>query len=68
MKKAKQKNGKKTHEDPKIHPSSVSPTSEEIQQRAHQIYLARGSVGTGDLEDWLQAEQELKGARNTSAI
>jgi hypothetical protein len=68
MKKTKQKQGKTTPETPRVHPSGGSPTSEEIQQRAHQIFRARGSVGGRDLEDWLQAERELKAARRTSAI
>lgn len=35
------------------------PTREEIEQRAYQIYAARGAVHGFDLEDWLQAEREL---------
>jgi hypothetical protein len=65
MKKAKQKIGKTTQEIPTVHPSGVAPTPEEIQQRAHQIYLSRGSVAGRDLEDWLQAERELKTAKAT---
>jgi hypothetical protein len=68
MKKTKQKHGKTTPESPRVHPSDGFPNSEEIRQRAHQIFLARGSVGGRDLEDWLQAERELKAARGTSAI
>ena len=36
------------------------PTPEEIGQRAHKIFLARGGTHGRDLEDWLLAEQELK--------
>ncbi|HEV7511784.1 MAG TPA: DUF2934 domain-containing protein [Candidatus Acidoferrum sp.] len=36
------------------------PTSEEIQSRAYQIYMERGGADGNDLEDWLQAEQELR--------
>ncbi|HEV3331265.1 MAG TPA: DUF2934 domain-containing protein [Bryobacteraceae bacterium] len=36
---------------------------EKIRQRAHQIYLQRGGQGGSDLDDWLQAEQEILRAR-----
>lgn len=35
------------------------PTRENIEQRAYEIYLARGATGGHALEDWLQAEREL---------
>jgi len=35
------------------------PTREEIELRAYQIYVERGSAQGNDLEDWLQAESEL---------
>lgn len=37
------------------------PTHEEIELRAHQIYVERGSADGQDVEDWLQAERELLG-------
>lgn len=37
------------------------PSDEEIRQRAHEIYLARGATPDGyELDDWLQAERELR--------
>jgi hypothetical protein len=36
------------------------PTNEEIRQRAHEIFLAQGGIPGRELDDWLQAEQELK--------
>jgi hypothetical protein len=36
------------------------PTLEEIQARAYEAYIQRGRVDGFDLEDWLQAEKELK--------
>ncbi len=36
------------------------PTREEIELRAHQIYLERGGAHGLDVEDWLQAERELR--------
>jgi Protein of unknown function (DUF2934) len=36
------------------------PTSEEIRQRAFEIYIERGRIQGCDLDDWLQAERELQ--------
>ena len=38
----------------------IAPTPEQIRQRAHEIFLARGAAPGQDLDDWLRAEQELK--------
>lgn len=35
------------------------PTTEEIAARAYEIYVQRGEAHGSDVEDWLQAEQEL---------
>ena len=36
------------------------PTSGEIRRRACEIYAERGGIDGFDLEDWLQAERELR--------
>ena len=36
-------------------------SDEEIRRRAYDIYLERGGQPGCDLDDWLQAEQELRG-------
>jgi len=36
------------------------PTFEQIQVRAYEIYIQRGQIDGFDLNDWLQAEKELK--------
>ncbi len=36
-----------------------SPTPEQIQQRAYEIYLERSGAPGNPLEDWVQAEREL---------
>jgi len=41
-----------------------TPTAEEIQLRAYEIYVERGGIHGLDTDDWLQAERELS-ARNT---
>ena len=38
-------------------------THEEIASRAYQIYLQRGADKGYDVDDWLQAEQELASER-----
>jgi hypothetical protein len=39
--------------------SGHEPTQVEIQQRAYRIHVDRGGQHGNDLDDWLQAEQEL---------
>ncbi|HUQ73058.1 MAG TPA: DUF2934 domain-containing protein [Planctomycetaceae bacterium] len=36
-----------------------TPTTEEIAQRAYEIFLHRGGEPGHDVDDWLQAELEL---------
>jgi hypothetical protein len=44
-----------------MQPRAVVPalSSEEIERRAYEIFMARGAEPGHDLEDWLQAEREL---------
>jgi Protein of unknown function (DUF2934) len=42
------------------------PAVEEIRARAYEVYLQRGRRDGFDLEDWLQAEKELKRSRNSA--
>ena len=37
---------------------------ETIRLRAYELFLARGATHGNDLADWLNAEWELRGARN----
>ena len=41
------------------------PTVEQIQVRAYEIYIQRGRTDGLDLDDWLQAEKELKTRRHS---
>jgi hypothetical protein len=43
------------------------PLEERIRERAHEIYLERGGQDGSDLEDWLQAEQEILGSEKATA-
>jgi hypothetical protein len=36
------------------------PTPEQIAQRAYQRYVERGSEPGREVEDWLEAERELR--------
>jgi len=56
-----QKNQPKSNQPVRpVNKAVAQPTSEEIAKRAHEIYLARGGVHGYDMDDWLQAERELK--------
>ena len=39
---------------------SLEITREDIARRAYDLYLGRGREPGHELEDWLQAEQELR--------
>ena len=43
---------------PEIDPKSG--TQESIRQRAYELYEQRGHIEGHELEDWLQAEAEVK--------
>lgn len=38
----------------------TSPTKEQIEARAYELYQQRGGESGHDVEDWLAAEKELK--------
>jgi hypothetical protein len=40
--------------------SSNLPSPEEIRQRAYELHLEGGCVQGRDLDDWFQAERDLK--------
>ena len=44
-------------------PSVKEPTAEEVRMRAYCIYQERNGVDGNDLEDWLQAEHDLREGR-----
>ena len=41
-------------------PTILIPIEQQIQQRAYELYERRGMTDGHDLEDWLQAECEIK--------
>ena len=46
-----------------LEPPSVE---EEIRQRAYELFEARGGQQGHELEDWLRAEQEIKGSKSNA--
>ena len=42
-------------------PTVLIPIEQQIQQRAYELYEQRGRTEGLDLDDWLQAECEIKG-------
>ena len=41
---------------------SAPVTDADVARRAYDLYLARGREPGHDVEDWLQAERDLRGA------
>ena len=48
-----------TNEEPAPEPAGDLP-AEAVARRAYEIYLQRGGGPDRELEDWLQAEAELR--------
>ena len=44
-----------------------SNIEEEIRKRAYELFEARGGAEGHELEDWLRAEEEIRGSK-TNAV
>jgi hypothetical protein len=44
----------------------VTVTDTDVARRAYDLYLARGCEHGHDVDDWLQAEQELRASSTTA--
>ena len=53
-------NGQSTTGVAAVH-NGASPSFEQIQRRAYELYIARGGTHGCDWADWFTAEQELAG-------
>ena len=42
--------------------NQTAPADSEVARRAYELYLARNCQHGHDVDDWLQAERELRGA------
>jgi hypothetical protein len=51
---------------PGLNDASAS-TDDAIAARAYELYQARGGTHGADMDDWLQAERELRGERQPYA-
>jgi len=38
------------------------PLEERVQQRAYELYVLRGNESGSEMDDWLQAEAEIRDA------
>jgi len=43
--------------------STALPLEEQIRLRAHQLYVERGNESGSEMDDWLQAEEEIAAAQ-----
>jgi hypothetical protein len=48
---------------PKKNRPGAVPLEEQIRQRAFEIYLQRGGQDGSDLDDWQQAEAEIRSGK-----
>ena len=48
-------------------PTILIPIEQQIQQRAYELYERRGRTVGYDLDDWLQAEREIKRTQTIAA-
>jgi hypothetical protein len=64
MSTSKQKANDLYQSAPPIPTAQLAPTVEQIHQRAHDIYIARGGMEGMTINDWLLAEQQLKNENN----
>lgn len=55
---------KSTRKTAEVETSSIE---EQIRERAYELYQRRGGVDGYDMEDWLAAEQELRGTHADKA-
>jgi hypothetical protein len=44
-------------------PTKPVSLEERIRQRAYELYLQRGNQSSSELDDWLQAEEEIQQAQ-----
>ena len=42
--------------------SDTLPLEERVRLRAHELYIEHGNASGSELDDWLQAEEELSAA------
>jgi hypothetical protein len=48
-------------------PAEQLPLEERLQKRAYELYVLRGNESGSELDDWLQAEDEIRNAEEELA-
>ena len=48
-------------------PTVLIPIEQQIQKRAYELYEQRGRTDGHELDDWLQAQCEIKGTQANAA-
>ena len=68
MAKRKTDEGTATASDraPKALAQQTSATNNDVARRAYDLYLARGREHGHDVDDWMQAERELRASSGTA--
>ena len=49
-------------------PTGTVSLEERIRRRAYELYVERGSQSGSELGDWLQAEEEMRRAKEEAAV
>ena len=49
-------------------PSETLSLEERIRRRAYELYLQRGNQSGSELDDWLQAEEEILQAERDARV
>jgi len=49
-------------------PRESNSLEDQIQQRAYELYVERGNQSGSELDDWLQAEEEILQAREDAKM
>jgi len=44
------------------------PLEERIRRRAHELYVQCGNLSGSEMDDWLQAEEEILRAHNDALV
>jgi hypothetical protein len=65
MAKSRRKSTIEQRVDERAAKATQAATHDEIAVRAYEIYFARGAAPGNDLDNWLEAEQQLRGSPGT---
>ncbi|MGD0436089.1 MAG: DUF2934 domain-containing protein [Bryobacteraceae bacterium] len=47
---------------------ATSSLEERIRRRAYELYVLRGNQSGSELDDWLQAEEEVRGTEEAMIV